>query len=39
MEKSVLLVFEMNFLFYWLEAIFKVKLAKNIEKMKTIPAF
>jgi hypothetical protein len=28
-----------SFLFYWLEAAFKSKLLKNIERMKTIPAF
>lgn len=30
---------EMSFLFFWLEMAFKSKLAKNIEKIKSIPAF
>lgn len=39
MEKTTLFIVEMSFLFYWLEAAFKNKLAKNIERMKTIHAF
>lgn len=39
MEKTTLFIIEMSFLFYWLEVAFKTKLAKNIERMKTIPAF
>ena len=32
-------IVEVNFLFYWLEVAFKSKLAKNIERIKNIPAF
>lgn len=39
MEKTTLFIVEMSFLFYWLEVAFKSKLAKNIERMKAIPAF
>ena len=39
LETTTLLIIEVSFLFYWLEAAFKVKLAKNIEMMKTIPCF
>ena len=39
LEPSTLLVIEMNFLFYWLEAAFKQKLNRNVERIKKIAAF
>lgn len=39
LEKSALFIVELSFLFYWLEVAFRAKLAKNVERMKAIPAF
>ena len=39
LETTTLLVIEISFLFYWLEAAFKKKLAKNLEMMKKITCF
>ena len=39
LESSTLLIVEMSFLFYWLEAAFKHKLTRNVERIKKIAAF